>query len=106
MKEKFPIYNLKPDFTPGTFSENDWELGEQACTDRAYYRLPDGNCYAIFKFSTRTMTGRKKVRWEVYRNGRFSNNYFTNFDDAAREIDNAIEFHGFGGNRQNYRIYD
>lgn len=51
------------EFTPGTCGENDWEKGESACVDRAFYVLPNGSEYAIFKFCERTMTGRKKLRW-------------------------------------------
>ena len=31
-KFDLPDYPLKRDFTPGTFSENDWQVGETACT--------------------------------------------------------------------------
>lgn len=106
MKYDYPKYKLKMEFTPGTWGENDWEYGEQSCVDRAYYSLPSGNEYAIFKFAERTMTGRKKVRWEAWRNGRFSNNYFTSFDDAVRCVENEIAFNGFPGTRQTYRVYE
>ena len=106
IKYKYPDYKLKMEFTPGTFGENDWRLGESACVDRAYYILPNGSEYVIFKFAERTMTGRKKVRWEEWHNGKFSNNYFTSFDDAVRRMESEIEFNGFKSGRQNYRIYD
>ena len=105
MKYYFPNYVLKCEFTPGTYSENDWALGETACVDRAFYVLPNGSEYTIYKFAERTHTGRKKIRWEVWHNGRFLNNYFTNFEDAASSIQNEIAFFGFPGNRQEYRIY-
>ena len=105
MKYEFPHYKLKAEFTPGTWGENDWELGEQACVDRAFYALPDGSEYAIYKFVERTRTGRKKCRWEQWYNGRFSNNYFNSFDEAARHIENHIDFNGFPGTRQTYRVY-
>lgn len=60
MKYNYPKYKLKMEFTPGTWGENDWKLGEQACVDRAFYVLPGGTEYAIFKFVERTRTGRKK----------------------------------------------
>lgn len=105
MKYEFPKQTLKSEFTPGTWGEYDWEMGETSCVDRAYYALPNGNEYAIFKFCTRTHTGRKKLRWETWCNGRFSNNYFTCFDDAARDVELEISFHGFPGSRQTYRVY-
>ena len=105
MRHQFPAYKPKPEFTPGTWGENAWELGETACVDRAWYALPNGNEYAIFKFCTRTPTGRKKLRWEVWRNGRFSNNYFTCFDDAVNTIENEISFNGYPGTIQKYRVY-
>lgn len=105
MKHSFPDYKLKSEFTPGTWGENDWALGETACVSRAYYALPSGNEYAIFKFCTRTPTGRKKLRWEAWYNGRFANNYFTCFDDAVQSIENEIRFHGFPGTLQSYRVY-
>ena len=101
----FPKQAVKPEFTPGTWGENQWDLGETACVDRAYYALPNGSEYAIFKFCTRTPTGRKKLRWESWHNGRFYNNYFTCFDDAASSIENEIRFNGFHGDRQKYRVY-
>lgn len=105
MKYEYPNYKLKSEYTTGTWGENDWELGEIACVDRAFYSLPNGSEYAIFKFCERTRTGRKKVRWEEWYNGRFSNNYFTCFDDAVRSVENEIAFHGFEGTRQKYRVY-
>lgn len=105
MKHNYPNYKLKMEFTPGTWGENDWELGEVACVDRAFYSLPSGNEYAIFKFVERTRTGRKKTRWEVWQNGTFSNNYFNSFDEAASRIENEIAFNGFAGTRQTYRVY-
>ena len=105
MRHQFPEYKLKPEFVPGTWGENGWDLGETACVDRAYYALPSGNEYAIFKFCTRTPTGRKKLRWETWRNGRFSNNYFTCFDDAVNTIENEISFNGYPGTIQKYRVY-
>ena len=105
MKYEYPKYKLKTEFTPGTFGENDWELGEQNCVDRAFYSLPSGNEYAIFKFVERTRTGRKKVRFEEWYNGKFSNNYFTCFDDAASCVNNEIDFNGFEGTRETYRVY-
>lgn len=105
MKYDFPKYKLKSEYTQGTWGEYDWKLGETACVDRAYYALPSGNEYAIFKFCTRTPTGRKKLRWEEWYNGRFSNNYFTCFDDAVDSIENEIRFHHFPGTLQTYRVY-
>ena len=106
MKYEYPKHTLKYEFTPGTWGENEWGLGEIACVDRAFYILPNGSEYAIFKFCERTMTGRKKLRWELWHNGKFSNNYFTSFDDAAESIENEIRFFGFSGNRQKYRAYE
>ena len=106
MKYEYPNYKLKMDFTPGTYSENNWKYGETACVDSAFYSIPDGSEYAIFKFSERTMTGRKKNRWEVWQDGRFSNNYFTCFDDAAKRIDNEIMFCELKGTRQDYRVFE
>lgn len=105
MKYQFPTHKLKSEFTPGAWGENDWALGETACTSRAYYALPNGSEYAIFKFCERTPTGRKKLRWEAWYNGRFSNNYFTSFDDAVNSIENEIRFHDFPGTLQTYRVY-
>lgn len=105
MKYSFPQYKLKSEYTPGTWGEMDWELGEIACVDRCYYSLPNGNEYAIFKFCERTHTGGKKLRWEKWCNGRFSNNYFTCFDDAVKDVELEISFHGFPGGRQAYRVY-
>ena len=106
MKYKYPDHDLKEDFTPGTYSENNWKLGETACTNRAYYVLPNGSEYAFFKFTTRTVTGKKKVRWEEWCDGRFSNNHFTSsFDEAARRLEGEIKFNGFPGYRQTYRVY-
>lgn len=104
MKYEYPHYKLKMEFTPGTCSENDWKLGEQACVDRAFYVLPNGSEYAIFKFVERTRTHRKKLRWEVYYNGRFYNNYFRGFDEAVSSLENEIVFNGFFGTSQNYRV--
>jgi len=105
MKYEYPHYKLKMEFTPGTWGENDWELGEQACVDRAFYALPNGSEYAIFKFVERTRTGKKKCRWEEWRNGKFSNNYFRSFNEAALGIECEMEFNGFPGTRQDYRVY-
>ena len=102
---QYPDYNLKSEFRVGTYGENEWKLGEIACVDRCYYRLPNGSEYAIFKFAERTRTGGKRLRWEVYHNGRFSNNYFTCFDDAVECVENEIAFFGFGKNRNEYRLY-
>lgn len=106
MRYDYPKYNLKMEFTPGTWGENDCELGEQDCVDRAFYVLPDGTEFAIFKFVERTRTGRKKVRWEEWYNGKFSNNYFTSFDDACKWMESYIDFNGFKHGRQNYRVYE
>lgn len=106
MKYDYPKYKLKMEFTPGTWSENDWGLGEVACVDRAFYSLPDGTEFAIFKFVERTRTGRKKERWEEWHNGKFSNNYFTSFDDACRWMESYIDFNDFKHGRQNYRVYE
>ena len=105
MKYTFPKQTLKSEFTPGTWGEDQWELGETACVSRAYYALPNGSEYAIFKFCTRTPTGRKKLRWEEWHNGRFCNNYFTSFDDAVKSVENEIRFSGYPGDRQTYRVY-
>ena len=105
MKYTYPNYKLKMEFTPGTWSENDWELGESACVNQAFYVLPDETEFAIFKFVERTPTGRKRVRWEEWHNGRFSNNHFTSFDDAVRWMEGYMEFNGFDGGRQKYRVY-
>lgn len=106
MQYEYPNYKLKMEFTPGTWGENDWELGECACVDCAFYVLPNGSEYAIFKFAERTKTGRKKLRWEAYHNGRFYNNYFRGFEEAVSSVENEIAFNGFGGSRQDYRIYE
>lgn len=103
-KYTYPDYKLKAEFTVGTYSENDWKFGESACVSRCFYRLPNESEYAIFKFAERTMTGRKKLRWEVYHNGRFHNNWFTCFDDAASCVDDEIAFNGYEKNRNKYRI--
>ncbi len=103
-KYNYPDYKLKTEFRVGTYSENEWKLGEIACVDRYFYRLPNGSEYAIFKFAERTRTGNKKLRWEVYHNGKFSNNYFTCFEDATNCIENEIAFNGFDKNRSKYRI--
>lgn len=105
MNYTFPKQTVKPEFTPGTWGENQWELGETACVDRAYYALPNGSEYAIFKFCTRTPTGRKRLRWETWRNGHFCNNCFTCFDDAVKRVENEIRFSGYPGDRQTYRAY-
>lgn len=106
MKYEYPQYKLKSEFTPGTWGENDWQLGEINCVDRAFYVLPDGTEFAYFKFCERTRTGRKRIRWEVYHNGRFSNNYFDcDFDRAAEWMDGYIVFNGFPGKRHEYRVY-
>lgn len=105
LKYDVPNYPLKRDFTPGTFSENEWKCGESACTDRHFYRLPNGSEYAVFKFSERTRTGNKRVRYEVWHNGKFSNNYFNNdFDEAIRSMENEIVFFGYELNRAKYAI--
>lgn len=106
MKYEYPKYKLKMEFTPGTWGENDWKLGEQACVDRVFYCLPDGTEYVIFKFAERTRTGKKKVRWETWYNGKFSNNYFNSFDEATRWLDGYIQFNGLPGTRQTYRVYE
>ena len=103
-KYSYPDYKLKLEFYVGTFSEDDWKLGESACVDQCYYRLPNDSEYAIFKFAERTRTGGKRLRWEVYHNGRFSNNYFTCFDDAVEEVNNEIRFNGFDKDMSKYRI--
>lgn len=105
MNYTYPNYKLKYEFTPGTYSENEWQLGEVACVDRAFYALPNGSEYAIFKFCERTMTGRKKSRWETYHNGKFYNNYFLGFEEAVTQVENEIAFNGFPGKRQDYRVY-
>ena len=104
MKYNYPNHKLKVEFTVGTFGENQWELGECACVDRAFYVLPDGAEFAFFKFCERTYTGKKKVRWEEWHNGKFSNNHFS-FDNAVEYMEWYIEFNGFPKNRQNYRVY-
>ena len=106
MKYDYPKYKLKMEFTPGTYGESDWELGEVACVNRAFYSLPDGTEFAFFKFVERTRNGRKKARWEEWYNGKFSNNYFTSFDDACKWMESYIDFNGFKHGRQNYRIYE
>ena len=104
MKYNYPNYKLKVEFTVGTYGENQWGLGECACVDRAFYVLPDGAEFAFFKFCERTYTGKKKVRWEEWHNGKFSNNHFY-FDNAVEYMEVYIEFNGFRNNRQNYRVY-
>lgn len=105
MKYTFPSYKTKAEFTPGTFSENEWNPGENSCVERVFYALPNDSEYAIFKFVTRTMTGRKSQRWEVWHNGKFSNNFFTGFDDAVQGIKDEISFWGFPGPLNSYRKY-
>ena len=104
-KFDLPNYPLKRDFTPGTFSENDWQVGETACTERHFYVLPNGSEWAVFKFSTRTNTGMKKVRYETWHNGKWHNNYFTNaYEDAVESMENEIAFFGFEKNRSKYAV--
>ena len=103
-KYTYPDYKLKPEFYVGTFGENDWQLGEVACVDRVFYRLPNGSEYAIFKFAERTWTGGKRLRWEEWHNGKFSNNYFTCFEDAVDGLENECAFWGFG-TRNKHRIW-
>lgn len=104
MKYNYPNYKLKVEFTVGTFGENQWRFGECACVDRAFYVLPDGAEFAFFKFCERTHTGKKKVRWEEWHNGKFFNNHFS-FDNAVEYMEGYIEFNGFPNNRQHYRVY-
>ena len=105
MRFEYPKYKLKMEFYLGTFGENDWELGETACVDRTCYMLPNKSEYVIFKFVTRTPSGQKKVRWEEWHNGKFSNNYFGSYDESTRQIENEMAFNGFGGSRGDYRVY-
>ena len=106
MKFNYPKYQMKSEFTVGTFSENKWELGECACVDRAFYVLPDGEEFVFFKFCERTHTGRKRIRWEEWHNGKFSNNHFSGgFDAAVKSMECYMSFNGFSNNRQNYRVY-
>lgn len=105
MKYIYPDHKLKAEFTPGTWGENQWCLGESACVSRSFYVLPDGTEFAFFKFCERTMTGRKKTRWEEWHNGKLSNNHFNcEFDTAAAWMDRYINFN-FDGKRQDYRVY-
>ena len=106
MKYNYPAYKLKSEFKPGTFSENEWKINESACVDRSFYILPNESEYAIFKFATRTPTGRKALRWEVYHNGKFSNNYFNGYDEAVHSIKDEISFWGFDGQLHHYRVYE
>ena len=103
-KYQYPDYKLKPEFYVGTFGENDWRLGEVACVDRVFYRLPNDSEYAIFKFAERTRTGGKRLRWEEWHNGKFSNNYFTCFEDAVDGLENECAFNGFG-TRNKHRMW-
>lgn len=106
MKFDYPKYQLKSEFTVGTFSENEWKLGECACVDRVFYVLPDGEEFAFYKFCERTHTGRKKIRWEEWHNGKFSNNYFSGgFDSGVKWMEGYMKFNGFSNSRQNYRVY-
>lgn len=105
MKYNFPNYKLKMEFTVGTWGELDWELGESACVDRYFYALPDGTEYAIYKFVERTRTGKKKCRWELWRDGDFCNNYFRSFDEPLERIEGYIAFWGFPKKREDYRVY-
>ena len=105
MKYEYPNYKLKAEFTCGTYSENQWEFGETACVDRLFYALPDGEEYAIFKFCERTMTGRKKCRWEEWHNGKFCNNYFNSLDEAVRNIKGHIDFWGLSAELKDCRVY-
>ena len=105
LKHSYPDYPLKSEFTPGTWSENDGLPGEKACVDRVFYSLPDGTEYAVFKIVERTMTGKKRQRWETWQNGSFSNNYFTCFEDAVKCVDGRIGFWGFPGKRHDYAVY-
>ena len=105
MKYDIPVYPMKLDFTPGTFSEDEWQKGESACVERNYYRLPNGSEWAMYKFSTRTPTGNKRVRWEVWHNGRFHNNYFNNsYEEVVESMGYEIAFNGFDKNRSKYRL--
>ena len=101
----FPAYPLKVEFTPGTWGENDWKLGEIACVSRAFYAFPDGTEYAVFKFCERTHTGRKRLRWEAWHNGKFSNNYFNGFDEAVSWAENLVRFNAWPGKLNDYRVY-
>ena len=103
-KYTYPDYKLKSEFTVGTFGENEWKLGETACVDRCYCRLPKGGEYVSFWFAERTRPGGKRLRWETYHNGRFSNNYFTCFEDAVDSLENECAFWGYG-TRNKHRIY-
>lgn len=103
-KYKYPDYKLKPEFTVGTWGEKEWAFGEIACVDRWFFGLPNGSEYAIFKFAERTRTGGKKLRWEVYHNGKFSNNFFTCFDDAIKGMENELAFFGYPKDRSKYKI--
>lgn len=105
LQHTFPTYPLKHDFTPGTWGENEWQKGETACVDRAFYAFPGGTECAVFKFAERTMTGKKRVRWEVWHNGKFSNNYFNGFDEAVRWYEDMIRFQGLPGKLRDYRVY-
>lgn len=105
LKYTYPNYPRKIEFTPGTWGENDWQPGEVACVNRTFYRLPDDTEYAIFKFCERTHTGRKRLRWELWHNGRFSNNYFTCVEDVTRQIEDRISFFGFPGRISSYLVY-
>ena len=105
MKYEYPNYKLKVEFTPGTWGENQWDYGEMACVSRSFYALPNGDEFVFFKFCERTMTGKKKTRWEEWHNGKLSNNHFNcDFDTAARFMDGYIAFN-FDGKRQDYRVY-
>ena len=103
-KYQYPDYKLKSEFYVGTFGEYEWQKGEIACVDRVFYRLPNGSEYAIFKFAERTRTGGKRLRWEEWHNGKFSNNY-NYFDDAVERIKDEIAFFGFDTKMKNHRMW-
>lgn len=109
MKYAYPVYDSKMEYDPGMWGWEEWENGETNCTNSQFYLLPDGTEYVIFKLVTRTMTGGKRARWEVWHNGRFSNNYFSQdgatVDDAIEWLDSYIKFNGLPGKSSDYIVY-
>lgn len=96
LQHNYPTYPMKSEFTPGTFSENEWQKGEQACTSRHFLRLPNGSEYAIYRIAERMPTGRKSIRYELWHNGKWSNNFFTaDFDEATQSIKDELAFWGY-----------
>ena len=96
LKYDVPFPPLKNDFREGTYGENHWARMETACVSRRFYILPNESEWAVYKYVTRTNTGKRTVRFEVWRNGRWWNNYFEEYYPAVIEgIKNELTFNGY-----------